>query len=69
MLTSPGPRYAGPGTARAYPYPPVIPPAARDRLAQMTEENGGKKPNRLMLMSNRKISGIYSDLLPEQEKE
>ncbi|VAH74113.1 hypothetical protein VPH35_050661 [Triticum aestivum] len=69
VLTSPGPRYAGPGTARAYPYPPVIPPAARDHPAQMTEENGGKKPNRLMLMSQRKISGIYADLLPGQERQ
>ncbi|KAM3347733.1 hypothetical protein ACQJBY_021575 [Aegilops geniculata] len=68
VLTSPGPRYAAPGTARAYPYPPVLPPAARDRLAQMTEENGGKKPNRLMLMSQRKISGVYGDW-PEQKEQ
>ncbi|KAI5005535.1 zinc finger CCCH domain-containing protein 1-like [Hordeum vulgare subsp. vulgare] len=62
---TPGPRYAAPGSARAYPYPPVLP---RDRLGQtMPEENGGKKPNRLMLMSQGKIAGIYGDWLDEED--
>ncbi|XP_020154627.1 uncharacterized protein [Aegilops tauschii subsp. strangulata] len=69
VLTSPGPRYAAPGTARAYPYPPVIPLAACDRPAQMTEENGAKKPNRLMLMSQGKIGGIYGDWPEQKEQE
>ncbi|KAE8797138.1 Zinc finger CCCH domain-containing protein 39 [Hordeum vulgare] len=56
-------RYGAPGPARAFPPVPV--PAARDRFGQMPEEDGGQKPNRLMLMSLRKTSGIYGDW-PEQ---
>ncbi|VAH58430.1 unnamed protein product [Triticum turgidum subsp. durum] len=62
-MPSPAPRYTAPGPARA--FAPVPAPAARDRLGQIPVEGGGKKPNRLMLMSLRKTSGIYGDW-PEQ---
>uniref|UniRef100_A0A8R7PQR6 C3H1-type domain-containing protein n=2 Tax=Triticum urartu TaxID=4572 RepID=A0A8R7PQR6_TRIUA len=62
-MPSPAPRYTAPGPARA--FAPVPAPAARDRLGQIPVEDGGKKSNRLMLMSLRKTSGIYGDW-PEQ---
>ena len=63
VRSSTAPRYSAPSAGRA--FPPV--PAARDRLRQMPDEDGGSggKASALTLLGFRKTNGIYGDW-PEQ---